>query len=327
MDFGDILSRAGQIIWKHKVLWLFGILASCGQGGGGGSSGGTNFNVGGTAPNPQTPPGMRRFVFGMQRFFENIEAWQLAAIIIGVFILFIVLVLLTLALQTIGRVGLIQGAALADKGEAHLTIGELFESGKPYFWRVLGLNLLLGLATFAAVMLMIVPMVLIGVVTAGIGFLCLLPLICLLVPLFWAIGIIIEQANIALVLEDQNILEAIQRGWDVFRQNLGNYIVMGLILGIGSAVVGVILVLPLLIVVIPIFTGIILGSQANNDFFFGGGLAVAALCFLAYLPVLIVLRGILRAYIQAAWTLTFQQLTQPPFEGIDAAPPPEPLPA
>jgi len=94
-----------------------------------------------------------------------------------------------------------------------------------------------------------------------------------------------------------------------------------------AAGVGVILVLPLLIVVIPIFTGIFLGNQANNDFFFGGGLAVAALCFLAYLPVLIVLRGILRAYIQAAWTLTFQQLAQPPVEGIDAAPPPEPLPA
>ncbi len=327
MNFSDILSRAGKIIWKHKVLWLFGLLASCGRGGSGGSGGGTNFNVGGSAPNPQIPPGMRRFVFDVQRFFENIESWQLAAIIIGVLLLMLALMLLSLALQTIGRVGLIQGAALADEGAERLTFGELFESGRPFFWRILGLNLLLGLATFAGLMLTIVPMALIGVVTAGIGFLCLLPLICLLVPLFWAVGIIIEQANIALVLEDQSILEAIQRGWEVFRQNLGEYIAMGLILGIGNAVVGVILALPLLFVFLPAALSIVLGNQGNNDFLFGGGLAVAALCLLAYLPVLIVLSGILRAYIQTAWTLTFQQLAQPPYEDIDAELPAEMLPA
>ena len=29
MEIGEVLSRAWQIIWKHKVLWIFGILASC----------------------------------------------------------------------------------------------------------------------------------------------------------------------------------------------------------------------------------------------------------------------------------------------------------
>jgi hypothetical protein len=29
-NFGEVLTRAWQIIWKHKVLWVFGILASCG---------------------------------------------------------------------------------------------------------------------------------------------------------------------------------------------------------------------------------------------------------------------------------------------------------
>ena len=31
MDFGYVLKRAWQIMWKFKVLWIFGILASCGQ--------------------------------------------------------------------------------------------------------------------------------------------------------------------------------------------------------------------------------------------------------------------------------------------------------
>ena len=38
-NFGEVLTRAWQIIWKHKVLWIFGILASCARGGGGGPAG------------------------------------------------------------------------------------------------------------------------------------------------------------------------------------------------------------------------------------------------------------------------------------------------
>ena len=28
-DFGGVLTRAGQILWKYKILWIFGILAGC----------------------------------------------------------------------------------------------------------------------------------------------------------------------------------------------------------------------------------------------------------------------------------------------------------
>jgi hypothetical protein len=30
MDYGYILRRAWQILWQHKILWLFGFLASLG---------------------------------------------------------------------------------------------------------------------------------------------------------------------------------------------------------------------------------------------------------------------------------------------------------
>jgi uncharacterized membrane protein YgcG len=43
-NFGEVLTRAWQIIWKHKVLWIFGILAGCGQGGGSGGGGGGGGN-------------------------------------------------------------------------------------------------------------------------------------------------------------------------------------------------------------------------------------------------------------------------------------------
>ena len=40
MDFGEVLTKTWKIIWKYKILWLFGIFASCSGGGGGGGGGG-----------------------------------------------------------------------------------------------------------------------------------------------------------------------------------------------------------------------------------------------------------------------------------------------
>ncbi len=39
-NFGEVLTRAWKTIWKHKVLWIFGILASCARGGGSSNGGG-----------------------------------------------------------------------------------------------------------------------------------------------------------------------------------------------------------------------------------------------------------------------------------------------
>ncbi|MGZ9167228.1 MAG: hypothetical protein ACXW4U_18815, partial [Anaerolineales bacterium] len=62
-NFGEVLTRAWQIIWKHKVLWVFGILASCGRGGGGnggGNSGGGGEGGFGNGPT-DLPPQVERF--------------------------------------------------------------------------------------------------------------------------------------------------------------------------------------------------------------------------------------------------------------------------
>ncbi len=313
MDLGEVLSKAWKIIWKHKVLWVFGILASCGQGGGGGSGGGSsNSGYQFSQGDPNVSPEVERFFYSIERFFQQIEAWQIVGFIAIMIVFFLVLWFVMLALSTIGRVGLIQGATRAD--EDRLTFMQLFESGKPYFWRVLGLNLLIGLAAFIVVLLIFIPMALIGFVTIGIGFLCMLPLICILIPVMWLVSVFIEQANLAVVLDDLDIVAGLRRGWDVFRDNLGNLIVIGLILGIGGAIVGFIFALPLMLLVIPAALGAVWGGVTESALPLGGGIATALLCFVGYLPFLIVLGGILRAYIQSAWTLTYLQLTQVPIE-------------
>ena len=298
MDFGEVLSRAWQVIWKHKVLWIFGILAGCGNANG---SGANFWNEVQRRNPPQTP----RF-FNQFNYLPN---WQIALIIGAIFLVILILIVLAIFLGTIGRVGLIRGTLQADQQANQVIFGELFSGSLPYFWRVFGLNLIVGLASFFLVLILIAPFALFAILTLGIGLLCIIPLLCLAVPFFWLVGLVIEQANIAIVIEDVGIIDGLRLGWNVFRGNFGAVFVMGLILSLGINLIGGFIIgIPLAVVAVPAIIGFATGTQRA----LGGGLWVAALCFVAYLPVLLILSGALRAYIESAWTLTYLRLTSKP---------------
>jgi hypothetical protein len=313
MNFGEILTKAWKIIWRYKILWVFGILSSCGQGGGGGGGGG-NTGVQYSGGEGNIPPGMREFFYNFEYFFENIQGWQIAALIIGSILFFLILAFIFTTLSTIGRVGLIQGTvkgkdAIEGEPAQGMSFGDLFNSGKSFFWRIFWFNILSGIAVFIAIMLLILPMILIAVFTLGIGLICLIPLICLLIPAGWLVGVLFEQVNIAIVVEDLTMIDGLKRGWEVLRDNIGNLVVMGLILLLGGGILGFILALPMIAVLLPLFIGVIGGSSSGSDFLFGGGIIASLACCVAYLPVLIVLNGILQAYIKTAWTLTYLRIS------------------
>ncbi len=295
MDIGNVLSRAWQIIWKYKVLWLFGILAGCANSGGGAG----NFR---TSYQGDTPQQMQPFVDQ----FERIPEGMIVVLVIGFVLLVLILVVLGIFLGTVGKIGLIRGTQQAEAGATSLTFGELFSGSTPFFWRVFGLNLIVGLTIALVVMVLAVFFIVGAVLTLGIGALCIIPILCLLVPVGWAINLVVEQANIAIVLENLGIMDGLRRGWEVVKANAGMMIVMSLILWLAiSGIGGVILGLPVVLIVAPAVFGFMTESQTAV----GAGLLTAGLCFVAYLPVLIVLNGILTGYIESAWTLTYMRLT------------------
>ncbi|MGE5123302.1 MAG: hypothetical protein ACM3H7_02205 [Acidobacteriaceae bacterium] len=307
MDFGYVLRRAWQIIWKFKILWVFGILASCGQAGSsGGSNSGYRFsgqdNVLGTR---------------IGDWFNQLNPAIVTTLVILGIIVAIILVVLVILLGTVGRVGLIRGTMKAEQGAERLTFGELWRDGLTYFWRVFGLNIVIALLVFAVAVILLILGVVFSVVTLGLGLLCLLPLLCLLIPAWWIVTVIIEQANVALVVENLSISQALERGWRVVRDNLGSIIVMGLILVVGVSLIGGFVIgLPLLIVISPLAVGYATGTFdaiRNGWILFG-------IFFVIYLPFLLVLSGILRAYISSAWTLTYLRLTNKPSAQIVPAP-------
>lgn len=303
MDFGNILRRAWEIIWNNKILWLFGILAACGSGGGGGGGGG-NFSANASSGDLRNfPPEMQRFFSNLERSFGRIDEGEIFGLFILLFAIICVISIVAFLVSTYGRVALIEGASQANAGRK-LRLGQLIGDSNPHFGKALILNFLLGIAVF---LFFIVGLILVGVfgaATFGIGLLCLIPLVCLLLPLSFAYNVFTEFANNALVIEGRDVFEAMRRGWQVLRDNLGEIALMALIVLVVGFLLGIVVALPVISVIV---------GGAGAMFFGGSGvfenLWLLGIGFCGALLVTMVLSGILRSYLSSVWTLAFLDRT------------------
>ena len=303
-NFGEVLTRAWKITWKYKILWIFGILASCSRGGGGGSGDGGGGNGGndGSGYSPFDTSGIGRFFSQIGDYLVS-HWWVIVLIVLGV----LLLVLICAFLGTIGRIGLIRGTLQAEEGAEKLSFGELFRGSMPFFWRVFGLTFLIGLIS----MLIFLPLILFGVLTVGIGFICMLPLICLLIPISIVVYLIVELANVAIVKENLGLWDGFRRGWELVRANVGTIIVMGLILCVISFMVGIVFVIPVVAIFLP--SGLAFAAGQGQSF---TPLIIGGVCFTLLLPLMILAGGILNTFTGASWTLTYLRLTRKPEEAV-----------
>ena len=300
MDYGWVLKRAWEITWKFKGLWVLGILASCSSGGGGGGGGGGSGSGSGYQFSGESNPRLQQF----QQWFESIptETWITIAIVAGLVIL--VLGLVFLVLGVIGQGGLISGFnQVEDSGS--VTLAEAFRLGTSNFWKLLGVRIVFWLAGVLAAIVLVVLAIMLTVGTLGIGLLCLVPLLCVFIPLGALIGVYVILTQVALVTDQLSVGEAFRRSWKVLKENLGPVIVVGLIVIFGSLVIGLVLALPLIAAVLPAAAGLAFGSDQSTT----TGLVMAGLCLVGYLPVMIVANGVLQAYVSGVWTLAYRQWT------------------
>jgi hypothetical protein len=303
MDYGAVLKRTWEITWKYKGLWVLGILAACGNGGnggGGGSGGRASSSIQGDLGNAGAN--------GLQHFFNNIPEETLIIGAVVIVALLLVLALIFLVLGVIGQGGLIAGFNQADEG-ADVNLAEAFSMGTHFFWRILGLKLLL----FIAGVVVAIGVLVITILTLGIGLFCLL---CIGIPLLIAVGVYVTLTTVAIVVEDLDVFQAFGRAWNVIRDNVGPVVIMGVILVIGSAIVGLVFASPFIVILVPVITALALGTQSA----IGTGLLVGGICLVLYIPVLIVLNGILTTYVMGAWTLTYRRLTGRPGMVPEAVP-------
>jgi len=316
MDFGEVLKKAWKIVWKFKILWIFGFFASCGTSGVRFNSGSDYRTSGFPGSAPNLSPGFEDNMLRFLNFFEN------PAVIAGFISLICIVIIIEIFLSLMGRVGLIKGAVDADAGAEHLSFGDLWKHGLRYFWRMLGLSLLIGSPVVLVYLVIAIAGILVffafisGSPNSQFGsglpaLIALVPVLCVFACTIFLLAIVISflspQAERAIVIENEGVISGIRRGWSVLTTNLGPILLVWLIVVVIGTVVGVILALPLLIIVVPLFISYIFsGENASYT-----PLIIAGLCILAYIPVSWVANGILTAYLESVWTLAYLRLNLP----------------
>lgn len=299
VDIGEVVTRAWQIAWQNKRLWLFGGLMSL-----------VSFLfiplmllplLGVMEPNPLQDMGMDPFV-AMLLFF-------------GVFILFM---LLMYPVSTILNGALALGAWRAEQGAEKKEFADLLRDSLPYFWRLLGTMLvfvggmLLVTFVFAAVQMVV------SLLTLGLGSLCFIPLSFLQYPAMLVWYVCMEQALAGVVVDNLGVMEAVQRSWQLFRSNIWVYVLFGLVFYFGVGMLSA-------IVMIPLFLPLVFLPVAFENREFGQALLwIGGAGVLIMVPIFAVFQGWAMALMKSGWTLTYLRLTRPVAE-VQAATPIEPI--
>ncbi|MCC7360790.1 MAG: hypothetical protein IT317_15010 [Anaerolineales bacterium] len=285
LDFGGVLRRAWQLTWNYKLLWLFGVFSAALAGSGGGRPGG-NFQFDFNNP--------RQIMPSQLRSLDETTVWL---ILLGVAALIILLGIVLFILAIYSRGALIGGVLTADQ-QSRVSFGEASAFGRKYFWTVLGIGLVVWVVGLALGLMSIISFLTV----------CLAPLACIGFIVIALLGVYARLAQITAINDAVGLSEALPRAWRFITTNLGSVFLMGLILVILQAVISFVAALPFIALALPAILVVI--GYANDAPIAGNvGLAVAGLCVVAYLPILIVLSGIVETWVMAAWTLTYKQLT------------------
>lgn len=281
-DFGEVLSRAWQITWKHKVLWVYGF--------------------------SQTMAGFLLLPLAMIPAFAPLiwdqpggitsEPWFFVIFIVG----FLVFLLALYPLSVLINGALTVGVLRAEQGEGKLSFMGLMRESLPYFGRLLGLMLLFTGGIIVVMLTFSALQSIVSIVTLGLGAMCMAPLSLLTYPLFFIWYVCMEQSMAAIVVDKMNVKEAAKQGWEVFRNNMGDVGVIGLVLYFGVSLIGGIAILP---VAVPFFAiPLAFAVEEFNRTF----LLVAALCAVVYLPLFAIFQGAMMAFMKSGWVLTYLRL-------------------
>ena len=303
MDYGKILTRAWEITWRWKILWILGFLAALGSGSGGGGS-----------SSYSTSNGDWPYGWGYTYHEPYIPAGVIAAII-GVACLAIIIGIAIWVVSVIARGGLIAGVQQVED-EGQTTFGSAWRAGARRFWTLFGISIL---AAIPLIILAVVGIIVLIVMFVGSGFafdssdaagamgivtsiLCGGVFCCGMV----IVAIILQQIRLyaerAAVLEDLGWIEAFVRGWNVLKANLGHTIVFWLIfLAVGFALM-ILVGIGVAVVVVP-FAAI----AANVD---PGPWLIAPVACGGLIAIIVgsLISAIVETFTSATWTLAYREM-------------------
>jgi len=324
MDYGKILTRAFEITFKYRALWLFGFLMALF----GGSSGG-NFNLGnwGGGGTPTFPGTRGQVLPTLPRDF-----WQnLTLILLLVCCVIIVLAILGIVLRFLSRAALI---GLVQELETQGTVPTLrrgFSIGADRFWPQLGIAIAINLPLMIIALVLLVialapslaaiaPLintgrnipeelwtVFAGSIAGSLVMLCCAGL-CLLI-LYLVVEPFYQFILRACVIGRRGVLDSMREGYRLVREHLGDVVVLYLLI-IGIRIGFALLMIPiaLILVGIPIGAGVAIGLASQS---WQAALILGGCLLIPLVLVLIFISGLFQVFESAIWTEGYLAVTSP----------------
>jgi hypothetical protein len=310
MNYTRLINRAFQITWRHKVLWIFGILLALTSGGGGGGGG-----SGGNGSMPSMPSQVP--VLGAAE-------WQLIA---GLILLCCCILLIAIVIGTI--VHYVARAAL------YRSVDQIEETGVAPKWREgfrLGwsnrsfrmwlLDLIVGIPFFIAAMLLLVlgatPLLLLAVngsaakvfgVIATIGLELLIILAIIIAGVI--LGLLGQFWSREIALADRSVGQALAIGYALVRSRLKDsaltwLMMFGVGLVYGLIAIAFFFILAAIGLMIGLGIGLPLYATTKSV---GWAVALGLPVFLVIVIVpLIFVQGLWLTFESSAWTLAYREI-------------------
>jgi hypothetical protein len=330
MQYGTLLKRAWNIIWRNKIIWLFGFLAALGSGGNNfnfRSGGNFNFPSQGQGTGGGLPPQVQR---ALVELFSNQSL--IITVVIVLIVVGLVIGLIIALIAALGHSAMVEMAREADETE-RTSFATGWNTGLRRMFPTFLIRFLLGLPPALILIAGLIPFFLSFVplmVRSGFSnperlfaggiltslFACFLPACCIGVLLSIPLQVLETLSIRALVLESTGIWSSIRRGWSIFTSNLGEVIILWLIFLVIGIAVGIVIGLPIAFLAIAILVPMGIAAAVTPLMI---APLIALICLIAILSA--VLRSVVEAYTSTLWTLAYRQWSARPVSA------PVPVPA
>lgn len=277
-DFGDILTRAFRLTWKHKSFWLFMAF-------------------------PMLVAAFIFLAFVAPVFFLEGNEDMLGlvmAVWIGVVALGVIAIFLA---SSAGLTSLTLGILRAERGEGSTAFMDLVRDGIPYFWRVLGVIVLIQMTVglvFSAFFMCAAGLI---AVTAGVAAICLMPVMILITPLSYLLTAALNAGIVAVIEEDLGSWDAVKRSLQVIRDHVWKFVLLMLIVYLGTSLLSGIFVVPAMI---PSLFAPVAAEMDEQAFWLVMGSFVCL-----FFPAMALYTGIVGAFTTSVVDIAYLRLSRP----------------
>ncbi len=301
MDYGNILTQSWKTIWKHKVILWFGMLMAI----------------------PTVLMGILMggffYFFTEESFFSTLESGSAEP---DAFLIFFIIFALSMVLLTIfsyatmvfSFTGTLKGTYNLRDEETTISFRELWDASLPFVWRIFGIIVIVFIAIFGFIGIFFFVGAIFGVLTAGLGFLCLMPFILLLIPFELLAFLFAAIAMAVVIAEDIGIFDALRRAREIMKQKFWHLILMGIIVAFIIWVLSMITMIPMQAAQFAFMMPTISDPYLQDPTTFFRPYAILMMIFI---PVSGIVQSLSMAYANAVWIFSYLDITTKPEDEAD----------